>query len=338
MNSSMRTLLTTVTSVAALCLGGCDAGDGDMLFLRNRGADMPVWVRGDGASDVLILAVHGGPGGSSFTLFNAPPFQRLEARYGVAYWEQRASGMAQGHADTSTLTVAQFREDLGLVVDLLHRRYPTRKLYLLGYSWGGLLTAEYLADASARGKVRGWIDAAGSVDVPLTLRLGRDWAVTAAERRAREGDRDAADALDWYRANPAIDRTNITAHLSWVSKLGGGSTTGRSAVNGAVIFDSPFDPFTFSANASHTLDVMFPQIERENAAPSLRAVTVPALILAGEADGQVPAGVSDEVFASLGTPDADKEIVHIPAAAHALHLDAPDAYAERITRFIERTR
>lgn len=318
-----------------LVLSACGPDDGEMLFLRHRGADMPVWVRGAAASDALILVVHGGPGGSSFTLYNAPAFQSLEGRFGVAYWEQRASGMAQGHADPSTLTVAQFREDLGLVVDLLRARYPSRRLYLLGYSWGGLLSSLYLEDPSSRGKVRGWIDAAGSVDVPLTLRLGRQWAIDAARRRA---DDDAREALAWYDANPVVTHANLAQHLGYVSALGGGSTTGRSAVTGRVIFDSPFEPFTMAANGGGTLSAMFPQIEGLDAAPGLRAVTLPALVLAGEADGQVPVGVSEEAFSSLGTPAADKELVRVPGAAHALHLDAPDVYAERISRFIERTR
>lgn len=336
----LKRLVLLVLSLALLALAACGPGGGEMLFLRHAGADMPVWVRGNAASDALILVVHGGPGGSSFTMYNAPAFQALEARYGVAYWEQRASGMAQGHADPSTLTVAQFRDDLGLVVDLLRTRYPARRIYLLGYSWGGLLTALYLSDPAAQAKVRGWIDAAGSVDVPLTLRLGREWAMRAAQRRVDAGD-DAdrwREALAWYAANPALDHATIEQHLGYVGALGGSNASGRSAVTGGVIFDSPFDPFTLSTNGARTLRAMFPQIERLDAAPGLAAVTLPALVLAGEADGNVPVGVSEEAFAALGTPAAEKELVRVPGAAHALHLDAEAVYAERIARFIDRTR
>lgn len=325
---------------ALLSLSACGLDEGEMLFLRSAGADMPVWVRGNASSDALVLVVHGGPGGSSFTLYNAPAFQSLEARYGVAYWEQRGSGMAQGHAATDTLTVAQFRDDLDDVVDLLRTRYPARRLYLLGYSWGGLLSALYLTDPAAQAKVRGWIDVAGSVDVPRSLSLGRQWAIDAAQRRVDAGD-DAArwrEALAWYAANPTIDHANLDAHLGYVGALGGGSTTGRSAVTGSVIFGSPFDPFTMSANGAHTLHAMFPEVERINAAPGLRAVTLPALVMGGDADGHVPLAVDEEVYDALGTAEVAKELVRVPHGAHALHLDAPEVYVDHIARFIDRTR
>jgi hypothetical protein len=38
---------------------------GEMLFLKHKGASMPVLVRGNFDSDVIVIIVHGGAGGSS---------------------------------------------------------------------------------------------------------------------------------------------------------------------------------------------------------------------------------------------------------------------------------
>ncbi|HEX5171855.1 MAG TPA: hypothetical protein VFW11_21900, partial [Cyclobacteriaceae bacterium] len=39
--------------------------DGDFFYLVNKGAQMPVSVRGNKASGIFILFIHGGPGGTS---------------------------------------------------------------------------------------------------------------------------------------------------------------------------------------------------------------------------------------------------------------------------------
>lgn len=38
--------------------------DGDFFYVENNEAQMPVWVRGNENSEVFIIHLHGGPGGS----------------------------------------------------------------------------------------------------------------------------------------------------------------------------------------------------------------------------------------------------------------------------------
>lgn len=337
MKRSIALLLLLLSLVLSTL--GCGPG-GDMLYLRNKGADMPVWIRGRADSDAVILVVHGGPGGTSFVMPNASAFASLEARYGVAYWEQRSSGSAQGDAPSDTLTVAQFREDLGLVVDLVRSQRPGARLYLMGYSWGGLLTALYLSDPAARAKVAGWIDYSGSHDVPLTVRLSREWILQRARSFVAAGT-DApywSEALDWYASHPALDAEQYLTHAGYLGRAGGGSYTGRSAASFGVIFDSPFAAFASSVNGARTVTPMLAQILPMDATPLLGGVTLPALVIAGREDGQVPAGVAEEAFAALGTPADRKELVLVDRAAHALHMDAPEAFAAAVTRFVDRSR
>ncbi|HEV7620267.1 MAG TPA: hypothetical protein VGO09_00965, partial [Flavisolibacter sp.] len=38
----------------------------DVFWVTNNGSDMPVWVKGNTSSNVLILIIHGGPGDGSY--------------------------------------------------------------------------------------------------------------------------------------------------------------------------------------------------------------------------------------------------------------------------------
>ena len=54
--------------LAALILGACEQSEfqhaGDFFHLEHKGAKMPIWVKGNFNSEVMIITVHGGPGDS----------------------------------------------------------------------------------------------------------------------------------------------------------------------------------------------------------------------------------------------------------------------------------
>jgi pimeloyl-ACP methyl ester carboxylesterase len=336
----MRRLAIVLSFALVLPLIACGPRDGEMLFLRHKGADMPVWVRGNVESNDLVLVVHGGPGGTSFVLPGSEGFQKLEEHAAVAYWEQRASGSSQGNVEATTITVDQFKEDLGLVVDLLRQRYPSANLYVLGYSWGGLLSGLYLTDPAAQAKVKGWIDLSGSHDVPLTIRVSRELIVAKLQQRIEQGSEVEKwkEALDWYAKNPTLDGSNYGQHTSYIEETGGGVYTGRSGVTFGLIFDSPFAPFSMGTNASIVARTMFDQIEHLDITSSMSAITLPTLVMFGKEDGQVPPAVGKEAFDALGTAADRKELVLVDKAAHAIYLDSPDVFADSIRTFIEKNR
>jgi len=57
----------------------------------------------------------------------------------LVYWDQRYSGMTQGHYDRSTMTPDQFIEDTEKIVETLQSQYPGKKLFMIGHSWGGTI-------------------------------------------------------------------------------------------------------------------------------------------------------------------------------------------------------
>ena len=97
----MKTLTCALLALALIGIG-CTKDefqkDGDFFYLRSKGAVMPVWVKGNKASETFVIFLHGGPeGGSSqyYTIF--PSHKKIEEHFAIVYWDQRMCGMSQGN-------------------------------------------------------------------------------------------------------------------------------------------------------------------------------------------------------------------------------------------------
>jgi len=128
----------------------------DYFWVERNQAIMPVWVEGNVESGVFIIFNHGGPG-SSGTLESIieaypangqfeheSPFEILESKYAIVYWDQRHSGLSKGSADPNDSQPEDFGEDLSLVIDELAKRYDVQKIFLIGQSWGHFVASCYM--------------------------------------------------------------------------------------------------------------------------------------------------------------------------------------------------
>jgi pimeloyl-ACP methyl ester carboxylesterase len=328
---------------AAFSCTGCV--DGDLFYVRSAGEDMPVWVRGDTGAGAIVVMVHGGPGGSSLDRTVNPPLQRIEQEFGVAYWDQRAAGNSQGDATPDTMTAEQYAADLDLVVDALSVRYPKRKIFLLGESWGGALTGYYLGDPQHGKKIAGWIDVDGTPDEPGILSASRTWAHDGAAAKVQAGDDVARwqPVVDWYDARPALTLDDLPQHNDYVNQLGGSSRypdRGSSFDTPGLFLESPFDLLSFLANSDYTTQQLVltkdpsKSILFRDLSGNLPTVTVPTLLLWGRYDGMCPLPLGQAIFARIGTAPADKSLVILEDAAHKGIIDAPDAVADAVLAFV----
>ena len=91
----MRNIILVFVLSTSIFISSCEKEnfyDGDHFFVKNAGAEMPVYIKGNIESKVFILFVHGGPGGSASLASFIPVSKELEKDYAFAYWDQRASG------------------------------------------------------------------------------------------------------------------------------------------------------------------------------------------------------------------------------------------------------
>lgn len=321
------------------CFNGELQTDGTYFFLRSAGADMPVWVKGNTQSDVFILFLHGGPGGTAHEYVKNPAFSRLEQRYRMVYWDQRASGLSQGNPLPESMTLSQFVTDLDKVVDLLRSKYNQPKIYLMGHSWGGALGTAYLADGRHQAKIRGWINVDGSYYERGAILLSRQFVIDYANRAIIEG-REVAfwqDALNWYQANPPYT-TDQDHHYQLLDRANG--NVYRPQADSTTV---PYvqlalrSPFSLAAlQSSPLLAGLRDEFIQLDLRPQLKTLELPTLILWGKYDGNEPVAQAEELYRLLGTPVKDKYLTIFAESAHSPMDEEPFQFASEVIRFINR--
>ena len=126
-------------------------------FVKVGDVALPVRVCGNINSDIAIVFVHGGPGGTAQTERANVYWNEIEKYYKVIYWDQRGSGLTQGNVKASEMTIEQFSEDLDNIVDFAKQIAKTKSVFIHGVSWGGGLSTYYLLDTIHQNKLKGAI-------------------------------------------------------------------------------------------------------------------------------------------------------------------------------------
>ena len=328
-------------------ISGCNKseflGSGDYFHLSNDGAKMPIWVNGNFDSDVMLVTVHGGPGDTGMGFHISPGFKSLEEDYMVVYWDQRFSGMAQGHPDISTMHPDQFIEDTEKVVQLLQDKYPGKSLFMLGLSWGGQLSAGYLGRDNHDSNFKGWIDLDGSIYAELEAQLMKDWVLERVPNRLNDPEEDKEFwqfVIDWYEANPNPGNYTAAEPYWFVSALEGDAYDYETfneeypTPYGELIFRSMFSmSYYVYAFADEENIIEWDQLDYTS---ELSNITIPSLMLWGLNDGIVPHQVADYVYDHLGTDVADKKVVKLDECGHGPHNDQPEKFYDEVRNFIEK--
>src|SRR5258705_8128244 len=108
---------------------GLSANANEIFWVTNNGADMPVLVKGNTSSKIIILIVHGGPGDGSYDYADYKT-TRLREKYGVAFWDQRNAGGAAGNNNIDKLNLPQMINDFEVIIKGLKLRYEGASIFL----------------------------------------------------------------------------------------------------------------------------------------------------------------------------------------------------------------
>lgn len=342
----MKTLSIIFSAILILIMSSCTKSEylseGNFFHLYNDGANMPVWVNGNLNSDVILITVHGGPGDAGMGFSITPGFKKLEKDYMLVYWDQRYSGMTQGHYDRSTMNPDQFIEDTEKLVQLIQHKYPGKKLFMLGHSWGGALSAGYLGRDQHYANFKGWIDLNGALYGELETQLMKNWILDRVPAKLAEPDADTEFwqfIIDWYDENPAPGNYSASEPYWYTSALGGDVydfekyTDSFSIPYTDLIFKSMFSYSYYVYSFGDYEDIV--KWDNINYTAEVENITIPALLLWGADDGIVPAELADYVYDHLGTDESMKEVVKIPECGHGPFVEHPEIFYNKISKFIE---
>jgi len=342
----MHTKLIALFILTVLLFSACEKSewltDGDYFFLEHKDAVMPVWVNGNIASGIFIVTNHGGPmrnTGHDFRLSRA--FKQLEEDYAVVYWDQRMSGLAQGDPKISDLSVEQHFEDLEKLTELIIQLYHPESMFCLGHSWGGTLTGGYLGSKNHQDLFKGWIDVDGSIQQEFENQAKKDWIFARIDTTMAHSDDPEfwQFIIDWYEDNPNPVETDIEPY-DYVALL-----------NGAVfdyekfLEEVPIDYIELATNSPFTFAYFWSQhrskeslgwINGYDVTEQVANIHIPALLIWGEEDGNVPPSVGEFAYNLLATDPADKSFVLVEGSAHGPHMEKPDEFYFHVQSFVEK--
>ncbi len=318
---------------------GCEkmALESDYVFIRHKGADMPLWVRGNTDSEVFIIYLHGGPGGSSFIDIQNDFLREIEAQYAVAYYDQRASGNAIGRSDEALLTLPQFVEDLDIIVDFIQAKYNPEKTILLGHSWGGTLGTAYLLDPALQAKIDAWIEVDGGHNIGQTAyEYSRDYVLSVAERQIEQNQ----EIEDWTAIQAYYEGIStwrapevIIQHSKYVTKAGGyffDELNREGLVGLKQILFSETDFLALLAQNKQVVQNM--DIWHYDFTARLAEIQIPILILWGEHDGILPVQLAYEANDALNL--APDQFYVFQESAHSPHYEETELFNQKVLSFI----
>lgn len=341
----MKLRITTVL-LTALLFWGCKKDDttlstnaDEMFWLTNNGADMPVWVKGNTQSKIIILFAHGGPGKGAYS-YSGFQTDRLQKDYAVAYWDQRDAGAAAGNGNFDKLTLDQMVEDLEKLIKVLKYRYGSdTKIFLLGHSFGGLLGTAFLVKGNNQYQVTAWIEVDGAHDYPATNTLSRQMMIDTGKVEITRGHHvgEWTEVVNYCEANPA----NVSVDISYKTNDYAHKVESYVDINHTVNpldYTSPSSPVSYginlykiylTKNGKKFLESLEP-ISYTNQLGKIKRTT---LLIWGKYDFIVPPTLAYETFNKLGS---QKKLLYImPNSGHTPINGDTELFANTVSGFIE---
>ncbi len=318
-----------------LVLLGCKENDSEpredaTLYLRHKGADMPVWVKGNKQPNKIVLFVHGGPGDCAMCYRYY--LKELENDVMMAYWDQRVAGASSGKVDPATLRYAQFGEDMELVIRLLKKQYPNAEVYLLAHSFGVELAWQFLTTGNNQQQVSGAMMVNGMFSYYRWLYQVREWALKQAREKGN------VEAENFLTANPVTAQNTATVDWEgiyrWMHKLDGNPISLYSdkkyVINYA--FNSPntaLAQFTHSKAYGYYGDVESRKFEKGGL---LENVRVPIGLFWGAKDGIVPLEVGEETQVLLKNTEVTR--VTFAQSWHEPFITETSQFTQAVRSFV----
>lgn len=336
--------------------------EGEMLFLKHKGASMPILTRGNFASDVIILFVHGGAGGTSAT--HIEDFAgMIEEKYLIAYWDQRHAGSAQGNFDKDELTIDLMAEDMQMAINLLKHKYGTdKKIFIVGHSWGVILGTYYLITQENQLQGAIFSNGAHSSEHEYSARLDYvqgfaqemiDEGLSMPEKIKVEGEtfNTLEEVVTWTEQNDPIDswrklrilNSLVDAVFEYVEDtyIQPSSDALASVSSRELNYQSPYHPLIAKMNQLRT-GQLINNFNNETSVqefydftPQMEDITIPISLIWGRYDDIIGPEVAEDYFQVIGTPEEDKELIFLENSGHSGLYRENIKFSESVINFIE---
>ncbi len=197
-------------------------GVDEHIKLRIGGIDQWVSIRGRDRRNPILLFIHGGP--AAVTMPASYTYQSpWEDYFTVVQWDQRGAGKtyaANTEAQMSPgMTIAGMTDDAAQVVQYLRQHYGKQKIFLLGHSWGTVLSTR-LAQRHPDW-FHAYIGVGQVVNVRRNEEIGFAFALRAAKADHNQEAVRELEALMPYPGTVPMTLGRIGTRSKWETYYGG---------------------------------------------------------------------------------------------------------------------
>lgn len=317
----------------------------DTIHVNHNGAQMPVYIYGNGTQKQMLIVIHGGPGGNGLEYRFGEYTDILEKEMLVAYWDQRGQGMSQGKYGDEQLTVQQMANDLEAVVLAVKKKYGEEyQIFLLGHSWGGMLGTKFMVEPNKAKLVAGWIEANGAHDIPLLNKEAIKMFRTISEEQITQGNsvEQWQDIKNWAAA---INENSISIEQGGEINSKGFEVEGYLKDADLIAQGNPgegdlnimlFSPLNWAKSAitgSFTSNVLNDEIESTSLTAQLNKITSPCLFIYSKYDFVVPPALGEDAFAKVSS--TNKKLVILERSGHSGMANEPQLFTRAILDFVQ---
>jgi proline iminopeptidase len=295
-----------LAAAAPVAEGYLNGADGVTLFYH---------VEGSGPDTVVVMV--GGPGLSY--RYMAPDLAPLTHGRTVIYFDQRGSGNSTVVYDPAQLAPDRQVAD----IEAVRRHFGIARMSLVGHSSGAVFAAMYAAAHPGNVERLVLLDPAPATGAFVDQFTANRVARTAPEQLARQGE-----LVGLFLSGQVTDPVASCEEL--FHSIFRPYFADPARVDGVRFCD---EPAPAAANSVFTLLVGMSAFDAQwDAAPMLRRITAPTLVVHGAAD-VIPAASSQYYAANV----AGAQLVTIDGAGHFPWLERPTEFFTTVNTFLRRS-
>ena len=271
----------------------------------------------------VILFVHGGPGVCDRSMVIPNQKEYLADDFTMVCWDQRMAGKSYRRKKAKgRMDLDQQVEDLNDVVDHLCRKFNKEKIYIVGHSWGSVLSCLFLLKHPEH--IKAYVGMGQFVNGPKNEELSYDFVLDYARKH---GNKKAVRDLEKIgRPVGGLYRGGLDALMvqrNYMTKFGGGTYKGRDNIYNSLL--KPFfksgeyklipDLYRYYKGCFYCLEQLWEDIAKLEFDKTITKLDVPVYLFQGDHDKNTPTVLAREWFEALDAPY--KEYVPFHESAHS---------------------
>jgi len=331
----MKAIFKTTALFLLTLLCSCETAPAaeEHFWLRSKGADMPVLVRGNRDSGIFIIVNPGWPGtGLIYSVDES--FQSLERDFTMVYWNFRGAGASKGNPGLENYRMDQFTEDTDLLVDTVCRLYGNPDIFMMGHSFGGEVSGNYLLSPERQAKIKAFIGVEPVLDNRLLDRKLLSDITAYAE--VRQEDPYWREVYQWCRTKEVIKPSDYGTLFNYAEEAGIINETGDYTTWYPKLLK---ESFAQEYGNTSLLMTQFGVYNRfftpDNYIESLDRIKLPVLLICGAYNkGGFGIDIMQEIASRLGTSPGEKRVLEMESSGHLPFLTEPERFSREIRSYI----